>query len=331
MVVRVLVTPEFFTFHQIQALNYLFEENDSRIISIEYYFFKFKENFKSLSGYLNKELEMDCLKEFLLKDMGKNEKNEIFNLGIATKTCENKIIFIHKTYAEYFLAKLIALLIKEDILNESMKKILFQNILVGMDSYLIRYFINYFLVEINFENLKESMQGFNVRDESSKTPTHYASEENNLGIIKYLKENGANLNALDVNHQTPIFYACSNGHFEIVKYLKESGGDLDKEDEELETPIFHASRNGHLIIIKYLTENSVNLHAKNLYSLTPIFNAVISGNIDIVKYLKEKGANLDASDETGKTPIFYASDYGHLEIVKYLKEMGADCNALDSK
>jgi len=62
----------------------------------------------------------------------------------------------------------------------------------------------------------------NVRDDSGKTPLHYASLDGNLDIVKYLVNKGADVNVRDDRGNIPLDYVKQKD-LDIRKYLKKNG------------------------------------------------------------------------------------------------------------
>lgn len=69
------------------------------------------------------------------------------------------------------------------------------------------------------------------KDNSGKTPLHYASEINDVEMLQLLLLYQANPNSLDQLHKTPLHIADENNYIEIVKLLLGATNDLNCEND----------------------------------------------------------------------------------------------------
>lgn len=76
----------------------------------------------------------------------------------------------------------------------------------------------------------------NAQDNSKKTPLHYATQNNNEGIVMVLIEAEANVNITDKNRETPLHLAARNKNTKIVVALIEAGADVSiiNKNEEID-------------------------------------------------------------------------------------------------
>ena len=179
--------------------------------------------------------------------------------------------------------------------------------------------------------LRQSGADVNARCEKN-TLLHYASEEGNWKIVKYLLENHADIdvNLLNDDGDSALAIACKKGNLEIVEnLLRKSGVDLNIQFGKSKNTLLHyASKGGNLEIVKYLLENHADIDINLLNDDGDSALAIASekGNLEIVKLLLRKsGVNVNIHYGKSKnTLLHYASEGNNLEIVKYLLENHAD-------
>ena len=276
-----------------------------------------------------------------------NYENGTHNYGIVSKVQDRKVLFIHKTFQEYFIS---CFLIRN--MNEfEIEELVFEKILVEDQYKTIRLFLNakeylksterkhFELNKCLFvctseglekisEYLVENGADVNAKDRQNKTAMIHASESGRLEMVKCLVKNGADVNAKDNLNDTALMAASFNGHLETVKYLVENGAQLNAKREDGVTELMYASERGHLEMVKYLVEKGANVNATDIFNRTASTMASERGHLEIVKRLVEKGAEFDvhATYENGMTALMQVSENDHLEMVRYLVENGAKVN-----
>jgi len=162
-------------------------------------------------------------------------------IGIALRKNESKPHFIHRTFAEYFVADfLINHLTKKTKLHVQVKELLRNKVLLQKDCLVIRAFLNSLL-----ENSKPSTEALkdygDLLDEQwnlgegqgpllvDTTALHEAAAENIPRIIGFILDSlksGKHSNALkvillakDYNRRTAWHVAAEAGHIEVVECL----------------------------------------------------------------------------------------------------------------
>lgn len=145
------------------------------------------------------------------------------------------------------------------------------------------------------------------------TALHYAAENGDTAVVKFLIEHGADIKAQDyVLSKSVIHFAAENGNLECIKYLTEKGADLLDKDCFGATPLHYAARSNHLDVVKYLVSKKIDYTATDTRKWTAMHYAASGGSLDVVKYLLSKGLNINALNENGRTPLFFARDYKEL-------------------
>ncbi|ORX42663.1 ankyrin [Piromyces finnis] len=182
----------------------------------------------------------------------------------------------------------------------------------------------------NTSNTNERKININTQNSKGLTLLHYACEQGNENIVKYLIKKGADTNIKSSNGGISLHYACKskNDNVNLVKYLIEAIGlDINIKDRHEKIPFHYACYKGNENIVKYLIKNGVDPRIKNDYgrmSLHFVCGAE-KENINLVKYLIEDiGLDINIQNKDGCTPLHYACEQGNENIVKYLIEKGAD-------
>lgn len=159
-------------------------------------------------------------------------------------------------------------------------------------------------------------------DENGMTALHFAAQNGNTDVVRYLLENGADIKAQDIKlERAAIHFAAENGSLECVKFLAEHGADLLDRDIYGTTALHYAAKKNHLDVIKYLVSKKVNYTAKDARGWTAMHYAACGGSIDVIRYLLAKGLNINEPNGTGRTPLFFAR--GNLELRKFMIFNGA--------
>jgi ankyrin repeat protein len=165
----------------------------------------------------------------------------------------------------------------------------------------------------------------NVKDETGRTPLHWAARGVHFEILKYLVEKGADVNAKDNDNIVSILSITSRNNAEALKYLLTKGAKIDEVDNKKETSLHYAAARGFKEEVKILIDNNAILETKNSMGRTPLIVAARErGGIEVIKLLVEKGANINVKDIYQDTPLSLAAWRGYEDIVNYLIEKNAD-------
>ena len=166
---------------------------------------------------------------------------ELAMIGIAQRNNEGKPHFIHRTFAEYFVADLlINQLTRKTKQNKQLKDLLLNEVLLRRDCHVIRAFLNG-LLEISKPSTEALKEYGDLLDEQwnkgeeqgplifDTTALHEAAAENNPRIIRFLLDSlnsEKNSNALkvmllakDYERRTAWHVAADAGHLEQVENL----------------------------------------------------------------------------------------------------------------
>ena len=159
-------------------------------------------------------------------------------------------------------------------------------------------------------------------DEDGMTALHFAAQNGNTDVVRYLLENGADIKAQDIKlERAAIHFAAENGSLECVKFLTEHGADLLDRDIYGATALHYAAAKNHLDVIKYLVSKKMDYTAKDARGWTAMHYAACGGSTEVIRYLLAKGLNINELNGTGRTPLFFAR--GNLELRKFMIFHGA--------
>ena len=180
----------------------------------------------------------------------------------------------------------------------------------------------------NIEAVKQAIAAgadVNTKDESLRTPLHWAAEGGHKEVAVLLIAKGADVNAKDSRGWTPLHLTATK---EIVELLIAKGADVNAKDDDGDTPLDGAINNGETELAKLLRKHG----GRNWQDEAPrisIHHTAFDGNIEAVKQHLDAGTDVNAKDKGDQTPLHYASMVGHKEIVELLITKGADVNAKD--
>ena len=178
-------------------------------------------------------------------------------------------------------------------------------------------------------------------------PIHWATESNQIEIVKDLLNYTNKTQPGDFQGLTPIHMAASLGLLDMVKFwtnFNSNNWNKEPKSNYWNTPLHLAVNGGHLDVVKYLYNQNYedgNYNYKLLLNkeiMSPIHVAAKMGHLDIMKFLFEKiktpptGPNRYNSyvsykyqvkdhwvkkDQRGWTPVHWAAKNGHQDNVEF--------------
>lgn len=158
---------------------------------------------------------------------------------------------------------------------------------------------------------------------------HLAASSGRMDVLEYLLSLGSNIDLLDNKIGTPLHYAAQNGDLEMAKFLIGKGCCYNPVNEEYrEVPIHAAIWSKNKELVEFLVKDNRPCHFyRNCQDLTPVGMAVAyEVGFDIVELLYKNGAKDDYS-----YCFLVASKFGCIKYAKYFLEKGAyyQCTAVD--
>jgi hypothetical protein len=151
--------------------------------------------------------------------LNKEEKiQEILEYGVIVGFEQNKTpIFLHQSFAEFFLAKSSLNKIEQNKGDPEL-----QQILRDQNHFLIRKFLN----DLMQKNSKNEKQTTRREKEDFKTEIENCCRENLISLLEYfISENEENLKT----ENKFLILAAKNGNKDIVEYLIEKGVDINQQ------------------------------------------------------------------------------------------------------
>ncbi len=171
----------------------------------------------------------------------------------------------------------------------------------------------------------------NAKDETGRTPLHWACRGVHVGVVRLLVGLGADVNARDANGVSPLHSVSSRGHVEAAKVLLDSGARPEAKMSDASTPLHLAAANGHAELVALLVEKGAPFDVRDGSEDTPLHSAAQQAQWAVVGLLAGRipdrdGALLNKQDFDGSTVLHIAAASGQLDTVKLLVAEGADIN-----
>jgi ankyrin repeat protein len=191
---------------------------------------------------------------------------------------------------------------------------------------------------IEFYKLKSPLtlaQYLNKQDSLGKTALHYAVSNKNYNLVKILLNNGAKFSIKDNSHKSPPHYAALLGNSDIINLLIEYGYDLldlDSSDEiiqKLKTNLHIALAErkfdiAKIIINAYKSDNRLGLYEyinqQDETDNSALHYAITNGNRELVTTLLDNGAYPASKNNLGKTSLHIAAELNKSGFVELLVE-----------
>jgi ankyrin repeat protein len=172
----------------------------------------------------------------------------------------------------------------------------------------------------------------NAKDETGRTPLHWACRGVHVEVVKFLAGRGADVDARDANGVRPLHSVASRGHLEAAGVLLDRGASVEARMSDGSTPLHLAAANGHADLAALLVDKGALSGVRDDREDTPLQAAAREGRWEVVGLLADRvkpgsGAVLDNPDFDGATLLHLASEAGRADIVKLLVAKGAAIDA----
>jgi ankyrin repeat protein len=276
----------------------------------------------------------DKVKKFL----DKFKRGEDYR-GFIVDVMNERAIFIHGTFVEFFVAEWLSHNYKQNTKFA-------QDIIVAPQFELLRHFFNRIMVKgSNFHNailnqeeetveslLSQQTFVLHEPDRGGRTALHLAvmsysegTSEAGDNIVQILLKHKADHRVKDkVFHLSPLSLAERMGVWSAVNLLLQNHADKEDlvltknnldNDEYVQILLKEATSRGLLEILKFVFEdcridinyrlNAVSSWGKEI-TWTPLMWAVNHCNVESVNFLLAKDVDIDAKDESGCTALYLA-------------------------
>jgi ankyrin repeat protein len=270
---------------------------------------RFFENHEKLSNLIffenkNKKLE---------NDLTEKEEKRIIKYGIIVAFKNGIPLFLHQSFAEFFLAKSCLQKIKEQNKEDQELK----DILRDERHFLIRKFLNDLMENDEFGNEnQEEVKKFGKEDFNEEIEN--CCRENLISLLKYfIQDERANLKTKNKF----LIIACKNGHKDIVDFLLGKDIDVNQQDVDENSALSWASKKGHKEIVEMLLQNNnIQINKQDIDGTTALMMASFYGHKEIVQMLLQYKNNIEINHQASwdEYDFIRESYYGHIEIVEML-------------
>lgn len=162
---------------------------------------------------------------------------------------------------------------------------------------------------------------------NNSSAIHYAAQNGDEDLIKFLLENGAVVDERNANGSTPLHFACWLGDLETTVLLCESGANIDSATSSkfsAPTPLMIACESGYGDVASELIQRGANIEAQNSRGETACFYAVIKKNKELLGMLVKAGAEINIQNIAGNTPFKFSLNFAATDIAEFLLSCGAD-------
>jgi ankyrin repeat protein len=170
-----------------------------------------------------------------------------------------------------------------------------------------------------------------LTDDAFGGPIHEAAKKGDQDAVKALiEQNPALINDRDETGRTPLHWAARGVHFQVVKLLLEKGADVNAKDKNLTTAIHELATRNHAEGIQLLLARGADIDARDYGARTALHNAATNDAVEATALLVVKGARLEIQDSYGRTPLLLcARERGGPQTTAILLKAGAQVNAKD--
>lgn len=177
-----------------------------------------------------------------------------------------------------------------------------------------------------------------IMDSTNNASVHYAAQNGDLDLLKFLKEQKSNFNIINGDGYTPLMFAVMRGHVECVRYLINECSDIHVDvniaDKSGATALLWAVKNDHPQCIReLLLSPEIDVNKKDNLGFTPLLYAASVGNaVTFSEIYSSEGANVSERTEAGLNALMLAAINGNKELVKLilgLEDGRIDINDVD--
>ena len=128
----------------------------------------------------------------------------------------------------------------------------------------------------------------------------------------------SHVNQIDYHGASPLHYAVEDGNIALVKFLLDAGAHVDNPGCTFVFPVHVAAVNGDLVILKLLISRGANLNAGDADANTCIHLASIRGDLPCIELLVALGVDVNCNHARGETPAHLCAQAGFLQCLMAL-------------
>ena len=179
--------------------------------------------------------------------------------------------------------------------------------------------------------VEKSPQLVEGRDDSGRTPLHYAAYGGSADLINYFIDKGAKLELQDAQQKTPLHLAAMNDRKDAVAALLKKGAALETRDDYQRTALILCARErGQAATGRVLIDAGANVNAADKFGSTALELAAWRGKADFVDLLLEKGVRVPESGQQWQGMLSEAASNGLANLFRRLTGKSQDLKAVDS-
>ncbi|XP_072376673.1 uncharacterized protein [Diabrotica undecimpunctata] len=301
-------------------------------------------------------------KFFKILDTSDVDENMLYEFEIITEK-EGHSYFCHRTYAEYFVAKHICDLLKEDKLTTELAEFITKEIFLSSVTHNINILIDNMLktqdirkhvFEI-FGTITENIQNVQILKlaedkrntilmlmlaKCSKCNGLYSYDEDNLtmrltnkneNVLDYLIKHKHHFKNIDSNKNTILHLAVLNNLKETVRSLVKESDIINQKNNNGDTPLHLAVEKGYKDQVQLLIENGHPADDVNNDNETPLLVAIRNKEEIIANMLLPKTNNLNIVSELNKTVLHLAVKWNLSSLIAELLDGGVNREIADIK
>jgi ankyrin repeat protein len=288
------------------------------------------DHIKCSNRILFGNVDPQCLNEL--------DEKRLVKFGIIVFFKNKSPIFLHQSYAEYFVALDAFFKIKQN--NDYYKE--FKQILRKNENFLVRQFLDNFMYKDQNSKVNVALRGeksnkilsrlissikSRIFKRDFKTELENCCKENLFYLLKYLLEKKK---AKIKKNEQLLIIASDNGHKDIVELLLDKGIDINQKSEYWKRNALHvASEKGHSEIVELLIDRGIDINLQDIDGSNALHLAFLNDKRDIVELLIERGIDIRQQNNFGRNALHCASKSCYTEIVKLLLDKGLDINIKD--
>lgn len=286
----------------------------------------------ALELILNKEhcelfscYQQDC------RDMETN----ILKIGIVQKL-DNQYHFIHRTFAEYFVAESLLNELQLQNQNADFQRFFIEEILLYPEYSVTRIFFNNFLQHVVDLLPSTVLQKYRPIPREIIFFSKFGiilllrnlAGEGHVAILKLISKH-VDFTVMPNYYKKQELHALFDpeSSLNFLKSLVQQVG-INVEDERCKTPLHYAVEGRHLEMVRFLVEQGANV---NVGQLKPLHQAVERSHFEMTTFLVERGADITEKNLFGHTILYTSVKNSHTAIATYLLERVLKTHSLNEK
>ena len=158
---------------------------------------------------------------------------------------------------------------------------------------------------------------------------HYAHENFNEEIVRYILERGVPVDHKSPMNETVAEVAVRKGEFDKMKFYLALGADLDHRAQEI---MFAGIDRKNPEMVSWAVEHGADVRARRLKNgvmMSALHCVSDAFHEDIANFFLQKGVSVDVKTSAGDTPLIMAAKAGDLKRAEFFLKNDADPLALN--